>query len=134
MRFALDMSSTRYIPLGYEKDLYHIELPRAQFFPIFSLLLRIFPYLVKILNSIDYFGKLIIISLENKMATSKEYMDYILEQLSESPDISCRAMMGEYIIYCGGKVIGKPVGEGILTLSCPQYHHGDTHGILPQIL
>ncbi len=40
------------------------------------------------------------------MASSKEYLNYILEQLSETDDISHRAMMGEYIIYCGGKVVG----------------------------
>ena len=33
------------------------------------------------------------------MASSKEYLDYILEQLSAVDDISYRAMMGEYIIY-----------------------------------
>ena len=40
------------------------------------------------------------------MASSKEYLDFILEQLSEMDDISYRAMMGEYIIYYRGKVIG----------------------------
>ncbi|ACV21986.1 Regulator of competence-specific genes [Slackia heliotrinireducens] len=40
------------------------------------------------------------------MASSKEYLDYILEQLSDLEDVSCRAMMGEYIIYYRGKVIG----------------------------
>ncbi|MBR4359478.1 MAG: TfoX/Sxy family protein [Clostridia bacterium] len=40
------------------------------------------------------------------MASSKEYLDFILEQLSGLDDISCRAMMGEYIIYYRGKVIG----------------------------
>lgn len=40
------------------------------------------------------------------MASSKEYLDYILDQLSLLDDLSCRAMMGEYIIYCRGKVIG----------------------------
>ena len=40
------------------------------------------------------------------MASSKEYLDYILEQLSGLEDISYRAMMGEYIIYYRGKVIG----------------------------
>ncbi len=40
------------------------------------------------------------------MASSKEYLDFILEQLSELDDITCRAMMGEYIIYYRGKVIG----------------------------
>lgn len=40
------------------------------------------------------------------MASSKEYLDFVLEQLSGVEDISFRAMMGEYIIYCRGKVIG----------------------------
>ena len=40
------------------------------------------------------------------MASDKEYMDYIMEQLSELEDVSWRAMMGEYIIYYRGKIIG----------------------------
>lgn len=40
------------------------------------------------------------------MASSKSYLDFILEQLSELDDVTYRAMMGEYIIYYGGKVIG----------------------------
>ena len=40
------------------------------------------------------------------MASSKEYLDFILEQLSELDDISYRAMMGEYILYYRGKIIG----------------------------
>ncbi len=40
------------------------------------------------------------------MASSKEYMDFILEQLSELDDVSYRAMMGEYILYYRGKIIG----------------------------
>ena len=43
---------------------------------------------------------------ENIMSTSKEYLNYILEQLSLLEDISYRAMMGEYIMYYRGKVIG----------------------------
>jgi TfoX/Sxy family transcriptional regulator of competence genes len=37
------------------------------------------------------------------MASSKDYLDFILEQLSELDDITYRAMMGEYIIYYRGK-------------------------------
>ena len=40
------------------------------------------------------------------MASSKEYLDFILEQLSESDSVSWRQMMGEYILYYQGKVIG----------------------------
>ena len=40
------------------------------------------------------------------MASNKEYLDFILEQLSGLEEISWRAMMGEYIIYYRGRVIG----------------------------
>ena len=40
------------------------------------------------------------------MASSKEYLEYILEQLSDLDDISYRSMMGEYIIYYRGKIVG----------------------------
>ena len=40
------------------------------------------------------------------MASSKEYLDFILEQLSELNDVSYRAMMGEFIIYYRGKIVG----------------------------
>ena len=40
------------------------------------------------------------------MASSKEYLEFIMEQLSELDDVSYRAMMSEYIIYFRGKVIG----------------------------
>ena len=40
------------------------------------------------------------------MATKKEYLDFVLEQLSETEDITYRAMMGEYILYCKGKIFG----------------------------
>ena len=40
------------------------------------------------------------------MASSKDYLEYILDQLSGLDDISYCAMMGEYIIYYCGKVVG----------------------------
>ena len=40
------------------------------------------------------------------MASSKGYLDFIMEQLSELGDVTYRSMMGEYIIYYRGKVIG----------------------------
>ena len=40
------------------------------------------------------------------MASSKEYLDYILEQLSELEGITFKPMMGEYILYMYGKIIG----------------------------
>jgi TfoX/Sxy family transcriptional regulator of competence genes len=40
------------------------------------------------------------------MASSKEYLDYILEQLSDLDEITYRAMMGEYLLYYRKKIIG----------------------------
>ena len=40
------------------------------------------------------------------MATKKEYLDYVLEQLSDVEGIEYRAMMGEYILYHQGKIFG----------------------------
>ena len=40
------------------------------------------------------------------MASSKDYLEYALEQLSKAGDVTSRAMMSEYILYFRGKVIG----------------------------
>ena len=39
------------------------------------------------------------------MASSKEYLEFILEQLAELEEITYRAMMGEYILYYRGKIV-----------------------------
>ena len=43
---------------------------------------------------------------ELNMASSKEYLNFVLEQLSEVENVRYRAMMGEYILYYREKVIG----------------------------
>ena len=40
------------------------------------------------------------------MASSKEYLEFVLEQLSLLDDITYKAMMGEFIIYYRGKIAG----------------------------
>lgn len=40
------------------------------------------------------------------MASTKKYLEFILEQLSELDEITYKAMMGEYIIYFRGKIVG----------------------------
>lgn len=40
------------------------------------------------------------------MASSKEYLEFIMEQLAGLEDVSWRAMMGEYILYYRGKIVG----------------------------
>ncbi|MBP3459819.1 MAG: TfoX/Sxy family protein [Lachnospiraceae bacterium] len=48
------------------------------------------------------------------MASSKEYLNFILEQLAELEEISYRAMMGEYIIYYRGKIVGGIYDDRLL--------------------
>ncbi len=40
------------------------------------------------------------------MASSKEYLDFVMEQLSDIGGVTCKPMMGEYILYRNGKVFG----------------------------
>ena len=49
-----------------------------------------------------------------KMASSKEFLRFILEQLSGLDDISYRPMMGEYIIYYRGKIVGGIYDDRLL--------------------
>ena len=51
------------------------------------------------------------------MASSKEYLNFILNQLSELEDISYRAMMGEYILYYKGKIVGGIYDDRLLVKS-----------------
>ena len=48
------------------------------------------------------------------MASSREYLDFILEQLPGTEDISYRAMMGEYILYYRGKIVGGIYDDRLL--------------------
>ncbi len=48
------------------------------------------------------------------MASSKEYLDYILGQFSGSEEITYRPMMGEYVLYVGGKVFGGIYDDRLL--------------------
>ena len=40
------------------------------------------------------------------MASSKEYLEFIIDSLSLVEGITSRKMMGEYILYCKGKIFG----------------------------
>lgn len=48
------------------------------------------------------------------MASSKEYLEFILEQLSELEEITYRSMMGEFILYYRGKIIGGIYDDRLL--------------------
>ena len=64
------------------------------------------------------------------MASSKEYLDFILEKLSDLEEITYRSMMGEIIIYYRGKIVGgiyddrflvKPVKSAINYMPSARY-------------
>ena len=48
------------------------------------------------------------------MASSKEYLEYDLEQLSGVEGLRCRSMMGEYLLYCRNKVVGGIYDDRLL--------------------
>ena len=48
------------------------------------------------------------------MSSSKVYLDFVLEQLSGLEEITYRAMMGEYIIYYRGKIVGGIYDDRLL--------------------
>ena len=48
------------------------------------------------------------------MASSKSYLDFVLEQLSDLEEITYRAMMGEYILYYRGKIVGGIYDDRLL--------------------
>lgn len=50
------------------------------------------------------------------MASSREYLDFILEQCDR---LSARAMMGEYVLYYGGKVVGGIYDNRLLIKPTP---------------
>ncbi len=53
------------------------------------------------------------------MASSKDYLTFVLEQLSDLDDISYRAMMGEYILYFHGKIVGGIYDDRLLVKPVP---------------
>lgn len=64
------------------------------------------------------------------MASSKGYLEFVLEQLSELEEITYRAMMGEYILYYREKIVGgiyddrllvKPVKSAIALMPAATY-------------
>lgn len=69
------------------------------------------------------------------MASSKDYLTFVLEQLSDLDSISYRAMMGEYILYYRDKIVGgiyddrllvKPVSSAIFLMPTATYEYYGT--------
>lgn len=54
------------------------------------------------------------------MASTKEYRDFILEQLSDLPGISCRPMMGEFLLYLNNVLFGGIYDDRMLVKIVPE--------------
>ncbi len=48
------------------------------------------------------------------MASSKEYLNYVMEQLSDVGGVTCKPMMGEYILYHYGTIFGGIYDDRLL--------------------
>ena len=53
------------------------------------------------------------------MASTKGYLEFVLEQLSELDEVKYRAMMGEYILYYRGKIFGGIYDDRLLVKPVP---------------
>lgn len=53
------------------------------------------------------------------MASSKEYLGFVLEQLSSLDDVTTRAMMGEYLLYYRGRLFGGIYDDRLLVKPMP---------------
>ena len=53
------------------------------------------------------------------MASTKEYLEYVLEQLSEVDGLRYRPMMGEYLIYCRNRLVGGVYDDRLLVKPTP---------------
>lgn len=53
------------------------------------------------------------------MASKKDYLQFVLDQLSLLDDVAYRAMMGEYVLYYRGKVIGGIYDDRFLVKPTP---------------
>ena len=58
------------------------------------------------------------------MASSKEFRDYVLEQLSGVLGVSCRSMMGEYLLYANGGLFGGIYDDRLLLKKAVGFNDG----------
>jgi len=53
------------------------------------------------------------------MASSAEYLDYVLDLLADVPEVTVRKMMGEYLLYSSGKLFGGIYDDRFLVKDTP---------------
>ena len=65
------------------------------------------------------------------MASTKGYCDFILEQLSEAPNITCRPMMGEFLLYSNNVLFGGIYDDRLLVKIVPENEQYKMSGSMP---
>ena len=53
------------------------------------------------------------------MASTPEYLEYVLDLLSDVPEVTTRKMMGEYLLYASGKLFGGIYDDRFLVKDTP---------------
>lgn len=70
------------------------------------------------------------------MASTKAYLDFVLDQLDGLEGIRTRPMMGEYVLYCRGKVVGGIYDDRLLlkpTKTALEIMRGSAFGVLLEL-
>ena len=65
------------------------------------------------------------------MSSTKEYRDYILEQLSKVPNFTCRPMMGEFLLYSDDILFGGIYDDRLLVKIVPENQEFDMPEAIP---
>ena len=65
------------------------------------------------------------------MSSTKEFRDFILDQLSLVPDVSCRPMMGEFLLYSNGILFGGIYDDRLLIKIVPENEKFDLKKEIP---
>ena len=65
------------------------------------------------------------------MATSKDFCNFILEQLSSLGDVTCRPMMGEYLLYHRSVLVGGIYDERVLLKETPSNQSQNLPQVIP---
>lgn len=65
------------------------------------------------------------------MTSTKEYRDFILEQLADVPSITCRPMMGEFLLYSGEVLFGGIYDDRLLVKKVPENAEFKMEEVLP---
>ena len=65
------------------------------------------------------------------MASSEEYLEYVLDLLRDVPDVTCKKMMGEYMLYSEGVLFGGVYDDRFLLKDVPAARAAFPHEQVP---